>query len=71
MLKSLQRYSESEEVLKQAFKLDPNDRELELILQNVMILNRSQVYKKEEQLPELCIRDPLAPPKHEKQYEFV
>jgi hypothetical protein len=40
-LKSLLKLDEAEECLKQAFKLDPDDRELETILEDVMVLNRA------------------------------
>ena len=35
------RLPESEEALKQAFKLDPDDSELEMLLQEVMLKNRT------------------------------
>jgi hypothetical protein len=38
----MQRYQEAEEALKKAFKLDSEDQELEELLQQVMIINRSQ-----------------------------
>lgn len=34
------KYEEAEEILKQAFKLDNEDKELEKILEEVMIANR-------------------------------
>ena len=40
LLKSLSRFAEAEECLKQAFKLDSEDLELEAILQDVMLANR-------------------------------
>lgn len=40
LLKKLQKMQESEAALKQAFKLDPDDAELEILLQEVMISNR-------------------------------
>ncbi len=41
LLKSLGRFPESEEALKQAFKLDPEDSELEILLQDMMLRNRT------------------------------
>jgi len=38
--KKLQLFTEAEETLIKAFKLDPEDREIEQILQSVMIVNR-------------------------------
>lgn len=40
MLKKLGRLSEAEEVLKQALRLGDDDKELELVLSQVMIANR-------------------------------
>lgn len=45
LLKSLSRFAEAEECLKQAFKLDSEDLELESILQDVMLANRQQPKK--------------------------
>ena len=41
LLKTLRRFPESEEALKQDFKLDPDDPELEMLLQEVMLRNRT------------------------------
>ena len=40
LLKKLGRFSDAEEALKQALKLGEEDRELELVLSQVMVANR-------------------------------
>lgn len=72
LLKSMGRLPESEESLKQAFKLDPDDPELEMLLEEVMMRNRSastgggkELEMKEAELEVRGIRD------DRQKYEFV
>lgn len=42
VLKRMERFQEAEEALKQALKLADDDEDLELMLSQVMVANRSQ-----------------------------